>query len=173
MGYYRGQTTEKVYAEFTEKNESILDAEMTLAPHIDYLQGENYAIKGVGSMFEGVYRLRKVVLNIDPSGFSVSASARMVYDKFGNFVEDGYQDNEMPNRKTPAPVKTTPNRTYTVVKGDTLWGIAKRLTGNPYDWVEIEKENHNLLVSRDRRNATDAGRWIYPGQILVIPGRIL
>jgi nucleoid-associated protein YgaU len=55
------------------------------------------------------------------------------------------------------------------VKGDTLWSIAKRTYGNPLQWRKIWNANSGMLIARDRRNATDNGHWIYPGQKLTIP----
>lgn len=48
---------------------------------------------------------------------------------------------------------------YTVMKGDTLWGISKTELNDPFMWPAIWKEN------RDIENP----RWIHPGQIIKIP----
>jgi hypothetical protein len=48
---------------------------------------------------------------------------------------------------------------YLVVRGDTLWDIAKRFLGNPFLWPQIWNEN---------RYIADA-HWIYPGDPLIIP----
>lgn len=55
----------------------------------------------------------------------------------------------------PAPV---PSGQYIVQSGDTLWGIAERMYGDPWRYHDIEAAN-NL------KNA-----MIYPGQTLIIPG---
>ena len=52
-------------------------------------------------------------------------------------------------------------RTYTVVKGDTLSHIAKRLYGKASRWPEIFAANRDQLDDPDR---------IRPGQVLKIPG---
>src|SRR5687768_16656965 len=48
---------------------------------------------------------------------------------------------------------------YVIVRGDTLWDIAKRYLNNPYLWPQIWEENKYI---------TDA-HWIYPGDPLIMP----
>jgi outer membrane protein OmpA-like peptidoglycan-associated protein len=48
---------------------------------------------------------------------------------------------------------------YVIVRGDTLWDIAKRYMNNPYLWPQIWEENKYI---------TDA-HWIYPGDPLIMP----
>jgi hypothetical protein len=51
-------------------------------------------------------------------------------------------------------------RTHTVVPGDHLWGLSKHYYANPYKWRAIH--NANTWIKDPH--------WIYPKQILVIPG---
>ncbi len=51
------------------------------------------------------------------------------------------------------------DKTYTVKKGDTLWGISSAKFKNPYQWKRIWKANSFI------RNP----HWIYPGQKLMLP----
>lgn len=53
---------------------------------------------------------------------------------------------------------TITGNTYTVVRGDHLWGIALRAYGDGYRWVEIAKAN-NLVIPN----------LIHTGNVLVIP----
>lgn len=58
---------------------------------------------------------------------------------------------------SPAPA---PPRTYRVVKGDTLWGIAIKYYGKGTLWPRIFDANRNLVKDP---------HWIYPNQVFVIP----
>ncbi len=50
--------------------------------------------------------------------------------------------------------------TYTVIKGDCLWNIAKKLLGNGNRWREIYNLNRDKITNPN---------LIYPGQVLTIP----
>ena len=57
---------------------------------------------------------------------------------------------------------TTP-ATHTVVVGETLWSLAQRYLSDPHRWREIYDLN--------RANVADP-HWIYPGQVLKMPGTV-
>ena len=60
---------------------------------------------------------------------------------------------------TPQPAAVT---TYTVVKGDSLSKIAKRLWGDASQWPRIHEANRDTIKNPD---------LIHPGQVLNIPVR--
>jgi hypothetical protein len=51
---------------------------------------------------------------------------------------------------------------YIIQKGDTLWDLAEAWLGDAYLWPQIWDENRYILDSH----------WIYPGDPLVIPGKV-
>lgn len=68
----------------------------------------------------------------------------------------------------PAP----PVNTYTVVQGDTLWGIATRMLGGGANWTALYDANADTIESTawaHGMSGSDHGHWIWPGEVLVIP----
>jgi len=51
--------------------------------------------------------------------------------------------------------------THTVVKRDTLWDLAQHYYQNPFEWRVIWEAN---------RDVVEDPNWIYPAEVLVIPG---
>lgn len=66
---------------------------------------------------------------------------------------------------------------YTVVKGDSLWSIAKRFYGNGAQYMTIYNANMDIIESTAKAHGkansykdSTAGWWIWSGEILIIPG---
>lgn len=60
----------------------------------------------------------------------------------------------------PSSAATSTSKTYTVVGGDTLWGIAQRFYGDPYKYTVIFDANRGLVKNPN---------LIFPGWVLTIP----
>lgn len=76
-------------------------------------------------------------------------------------------DNKDGNSKKTASVATSrpssnapKTKTYTVKKGDTLWGIAKKYYGNGAKYTQIYNANKDKIKNPN---------LIYPGQVFTIP----
>ena len=92
-----------------------------------------------------------------------------------NFYNDGYKwtvlaaenniqnpDIILPGQKLTIPEPK--DRTYTVVAGDTLWGISERFYGTGFQWTTIRNANPGAIGTLSNGNPL-----IRPGQILKIP----
>ena len=66
-------------------------------------------------------------------------------------------ENERPATNSPAP---STSQTYTVVKGDCLWNIAKKFYGNGSKYTHILDANKNKVTNAN---------LIHPGLVLTIP----
>jgi len=61
---------------------------------------------------------------------------------------------QQPASRAPVP------QTHTVMKGETLWGLAQQFLGDPHRWPAIYDLNKSFIKDP---------HWIYPGQVLNMP----
>ena len=76
-----------------------------------------------------------------------------------------------PKNKAKSATKST-TTTYTIKKGDTLWGIASKELGKGTRWKEIYTLNKSVIESTAKKHgkkSSDGGHWIYPGCKLKLP----
>lgn len=70
------------------------------------------------------------------------------------------------------PTEAVQARTHTVVKGDTLWGIAKQNYGSGAQYTKIYGANSGIIETSARthgKSSSDNGHWIYPGDVYSLP----
>ena len=71
-----------------------------------------------------------------------------------------FSDVQSGSSSTAPRAPGAPERTYTVVSGDSLSKIAKRVYGDPQKWRVIYEANRNHIKNPD---------LIYPGQVFTLP----
>ncbi|MBE0611103.1 MAG: LysM peptidoglycan-binding domain-containing protein [Dehalococcoidia bacterium] len=76
----------------------------------------------------------------------------------------------VPSTAAPALAVETVPATYTVTRGDHLWGIAERVLGDGFRWVEIWKLNQQRTMT-DGRTFVDPN-LIYAGWQLELPQEV-
>jgi LysM repeat protein len=63
----------------------------------------------------------------------------------------------------PDPATYPPgSKSYTIKRGDTLWGLAQQLYNNAYLWPQLWEANTWITDSH----------WIYPGDVLLVEGEV-
>lgn len=65
----------------------------------------------------------------------------------------------------------SPKGNYTVVSGDTLWGIAERHCGGSGNWTKLYDANAGTIeaaAAAHGKSSSDHGHWIWPGTVLVL-----
>lgn len=82
------------------------------------------------------------------------------------------KDNATVQPVEPArPAKQVTSQNYVIKSRDTLWSIAKRLTGNSANWRAIYNQNKDKIETTAQahgKTSSADGHWIYPGTELII-----
>lgn len=126
--------------------------------------GDTVNIKGIGKYLSGNYYVKEVTRQISSNGYSHSAV--LIRTDFGKTLKTSTSttkkkvEEKKPVPSTPKATTTTPQRTYTVKRGDCLWNIAKQFYGNGAMYTKIYDANTNKIANPN---------LIYPGQVFVIP----
>lgn len=121
--------------------------------------GDTVKIKGIGSHLSGLYYVKDVTRQISSNGYAHSAT--LIRTDFGNSLKLTATEEEKKEEPVQSPPTVeTPQRTYTVKKGDCLWKIAKQFYGNGALYTKIYDANTHQIANPN---------LIYVGQVFVIP----
>lgn len=167
----------KGIAKLNKENKKAMTMNVTLKADIRLLGGCCVDITGLGDKINGKYSIDKASFNVSGSGASqVKLSLHRVIPRIktvsviaaGEAASGGTDGGNNSSNGGKA------YRSYTVVKGDTLWGISKRFYGNGKDYPLIYNANKEVIESTAKgRGKADSsnGHWIFPGTVLNIPAK--
>lgn len=153
---------------------SLYDAELQAAAKV------NAANRKIETMDVTIRANIKIVTShcIDISGLG-KADGKYYVDKVKHSVGSGYK-MQLTLHKVQTPIKVTApvksaggSRSYTVVSGDTLWGISRQFYGTGTKYNIIYDANAGIIESEAKAHGkanSSNGHWIWPGTTLTIPG---
>lgn len=107
--------------------------------------------------------------------FDVSLKLKMYQKRKTNIVNILNNSNEAVVTQERSVDKTEETFNYTIVKGDTLWGIAKRYYGDGNKYTQLYNDNKDVIEAETKRYgkaSSSNGWWIYPGCVIVIKNGI-
>lgn len=169
MALYRYQVEGRTEKDYKEKADQSIEADIQVEPSIHYSVGEVHDIVGVGEVFEGGYKIKAIDFVMNANGFAVSLKTT----KERGLLNSQNKPPSKSDGKGKATLNKKEDKIHTVKAGDTLSAIAKKFTGNASNWKKIEEANRSVLITRDKRNASNKGHWIYPGMDIKIPSNLL
>jgi len=123
--------------------------------------GDTVKLEGLGKYLSGNYYVKEVTRQISSNGYSHSAV--LIRTDFGKSLKVTSSTTQKPaveKKVASSPQASTAQRTYTVVKGDCLWNIAKRFYGSGSMYTKIVDANTGKIANPN---------LIYPGQVFIIP----
>lgn len=117
------------------------------------------------------YPINKDVYLDDYHGEASGGFGDIVYEL--SFIEDRDITITTNETKESTPKRSTTTTTsYTIKKGDTLWGIAEKLLGSGSKWQTIYNANKEIIESTAKKYgkaSSSNGWWIFPGTVIKIP----
>lgn len=140
-------------AKVNAANRGIITMDISIMANIDIVASHCVEISGLGSL-DGKYYVDKVKHSIG-SGYKMQLSMHKV------------QQPILLNASNKSG-----GNTYTVLSGDTLWGISKKFYGTGSKYSVIYKANEDVIEKTARahgKRSSGNGHYIWPGEVLVIP----
>ena len=145
-------------AKVNQANRSIETMDVTIKPRSGIVASHCVNISGIGKI-DGKYYVDKVKHSVGSKGYTMALTLHKVQAAI----------------KVTAPVPTaasTGGQSYTVVSGDTLWGISRKFYGTGTKYGIIYAANADIIESTAKshgKKSSDNGHWIWPGETFTIP----
>jgi LysM repeat protein len=166
----RNQTTTTTNVSSDKVKDQIIEyieGVVGLLPNPAYTAKKIFNIDGVGGIFRGNYYFRRVRHTITNDAYTVEADVckldnytlkAISGDQYNNVSTDRAQTPAPP--PAPKPPASPKYEMHQIVRGDTLWGLARRYYGNGALYPRIFDAN---------RDTVSDPHWIYDGKWLRIP----
>lgn len=142
-------------AKANDANRKIQTLTVTVSGKQKFVATQCVNISGLGS-YDGKYYVDSMKHSIGKSGYRIQITLHKIQKAI----------------KVTAPVASSSGKTYTVVSGDTLWGISKKFYGTGTKYGIIYNANADLIESTAKshgKKSSDNGHWIWPGETFTIP----
>ena len=143
-------------AKVNAANRGIETMEVTIRANTRIVASHCIMISGLGSI-DGKYYVDKVKHSIGNRGYQMQLTLHKV---------------QTPIKVNEPAAPNSGGQAYTVVSGDTLWGISKRFYGTGTKYTVIYAANAEQIEATARahgKSSSNNGHWIWPGEILTIP----
>ncbi len=145
-------------AKVNQANRAIETMDVTIKPKSGIVASQCVNISGLGKI-DGKYYVDKIKHSVGSKGYTMALTLHKVQTAI----------------KVTAPVSTTAStggQSYTVVSGDTLWGISRKFYGTGTKYGIIYAANADIIESTAKshgKKSSDNGHWIWPGETFTIP----
>lgn len=124
------------YSELSDEDKDLFSEDTLLEISNLMLQSSESMERFVSTANENVQNIGRV------AGRDYNVGA-MTTSSGGSISTKATTGPNIPPAPKPAPKPVADNRTYTIKRGDTLWDLAQKYYGNPYQWTKIAQANTN------------------------------
>lgn len=145
-------------AKVNQANRSAETMNITIKPISNIVASQTVNIEGFGNI-DGKYFIDQIKHSAGNGGYTMQLTLHKV------------QKPIKMTEPVAASIESSVT-TYTIVAGDTLWGIAKNFYGNGMKYTDIYNANAETLdqVARDHGYANaNGGNYIWAGTVITIP----
>lgn len=157
-----GEAEAKGIAILNNENKKATTMSITIPANPRIYSSVVIKIKGLGHL-NGRYYVDKVKHNIG-GAYTMALTLRLIQKRIKTVsieaVNAAVQSAEAEGTQ------------YTIVSGDTLWGLAVKFYGSGVQYTKIYNANQDIIESKAKergKSDSDNGHWIFPGTVITIP----